>query len=693
MRRLDRVSQDWFLKTAWTVSRTLLAAGWLAVATACPAASLASAGTSVARATLALLETTDLHTHVLGFDYFRLADDPSAGLDRTATLIHQARAEFPNTLLVDAGDTIEGTALADYQAQVQAPGCRTPIAIVKAMNLLRYDAATVGNHEFNYGLNWLARSTGSPFGFGMDLHDADSQKSGQRCAGPNFPLVLANVVGKQSGRPLFAPFVILNRTVQAIDSQGQAVQRPLKIGLIGFTPPQIMVWDKRWLDGKLSTTDTLAAAKKYIPQMRKAGADLIVVVSHGGLDATAYKPGMESANYHLLKEIPGIDALLMGHSHQVFPDANSTAPGFNAPGVDKVAGTVHGVPAVMAGFWGKYLGVIQLALTHDGRHWRVDTAATQVQARPTMTGAGQYVPADAVIAKLIAKEHQQAKDHVQTAIGRSDFAMSSYFADLGDVSALQVVNMAQADFVTRYVQKNLPELADLPVLSMTAAFKSGFAGPADYTDIAPGRLAIHHAADLYPYPNTAQAVELSGDGVKRWLESAARRFNQIDPQLSSPQELISRFPGYNFDMLTSPDVSYEIDVSQPVGKRIHRLNFKGKPMQPGMRFIVATNNYRASGGGGFPALESATTVMASMKNNRDVVIDYVTASQTLSRQVHGAARSWRFTPIDTAGQVVFHAPAGKSAVAIAAGLSHVHEIQPDDGTGRGMALYQVLLAQ
>jgi 2',3'-cyclic-nucleotide 2'-phosphodiesterase/3'-nucleotidase len=454
-----------------------------------------------------------------------------------------------------------------------------------------------------------------------------------------------------------------------------------------------MVWDKRWLDGKLATLDTLAAAQKYIPQMRKAGADLIVVVSHGGLDASAYQTGMENANYHLLRDVPGIDALLMGHSHQVFPDANSKAPGFNAAGVDKVAGTVHGVPAVMAGFWGKHLGVIQLTLQHDGKRWQVDSSATRVEARSTTNKEGQFVQADSTIAKLIATENQQAKDYVRTAIGSSDFAMSSYFADLGDVSAVQTVNMAQADFVARYVKNNLPALAELPVLSMAAAFKNGFAGTADYTDIAAGSMAINHAADLYPYANTIHAVQISGDGLKAWLETSAKRFNQIDPQLSTPQELISRFPGYNFDILTSLDIHYEIDVSQPIGNRIRQLSFKGKPVDASMRFIVATNNYRASGGGGFPGLDGSNTVMASTENNRDVVVDFVKRSKRLTLQTHGSARSWNFTSIKTNGLVVFHAPPGKGDIATAAGLNPVEEIQADDGSGRGMALYQVQLAR
>ncbi|MGD4318269.1 5'-nucleotidase C-terminal domain-containing protein, partial [Xanthomonas citri pv. citri] len=98
---------------------------------------------------------------------------------------------------------------------------------------------------------------------------------------------------------------------------------------------------------------------------------------------------------------------------------------------------------------------------------------------------------------------------------------------------------------------------------MSAPFKSGFAGGSDYTDVAQGNIAINNAADLYLYPNTVFAVKIQGSDIKKWLENSAKRFNQINPSLTTPQALISTFPGYNFDMFTAADVQYEIDVTKP----------------------------------------------------------------------------------------------------------------------------------
>lgn len=287
----------------------------------------APAGT---KATLAVLETTDLHTNVLSYDYFKLAADKSLGFERVATLIAQARAQYPNTLLLDNGDTIQGTALADYQALVKPVSCGETLAIYKVMNAAKFDGGGIGNHEFNYGLPYLSQVTGNAFAVD-GLPDPARQK---KCAGPDFPQVLANVISAKTNAPLFTPYTILTKNVTATTPDGRTVTAPVKVGIIGFTPPAIMNWDKRWLDGKVYTTGLKEAAEKYIPEMRAKGADLVVAISHGGLDNSPYSPTMENGSWWL-STVPGIDAMLIGHSHQVFPDATSTVAQFNLPGVER----------------------------------------------------------------------------------------------------------------------------------------------------------------------------------------------------------------------------------------------------------------------------------------------------------------------------------------------------------------------
>jgi 2',3'-cyclic-nucleotide 2'-phosphodiesterase/3'-nucleotidase len=663
-----------------SVACLLLAAG----AHAAHAANPPAAGT---RATVALLETTDVHSNVLGYDYFRLAPEPSLGLERTAALIAQARLQYPNNVLIDNGDTIQGTALADYQALVKPLACDKTLAVYKAMNLLGFDGGGIGNHEFNYGLGYLSQVTGNQF----KVAGVDPAKA--RCAGPNFPQVLSNVYSLKTRQPLFAPWRIIDKQITATGADSMPVTITLKVGIIGFTPPTIMAWDKRWLEGKVYTEGLRESAAKFIPEMKAAGADIVVAISHGGLDDSAYSPTMENGNWHLA-QVPGIDAMLIGHSHQVFPNAASTVPQFNLPGVDKARGLVHGVPTVMANMWGKHLGVIGLHLAHDGAKWVVDKSQTTVEARSAQLEDKRFIAPDPAIAPLVAAEHEATIAYVKTPVGTSEFRMSSYFADVGDVSAIAVVNLAQADYVARYVRASLPRYAKLPILSMSAPFKSGNAGVSDFTDVPAGSLALNNAADLYLYPNALYAVRIDGAGLRAWLERSANRFNTIDPSNAGPQELINpAHPTYNFDEMTSKDVYYEIDLTKPAGSRIVKLQYRGKPVAPGSEFLVATNSYRASGGGGFPGLDGSKTVLASPDTNRDVLIAYIKKARTLTRAAHGQQRSWRFAPVVTAGPVVFHSARGKLELAREAGLHNVSVLQDDDGQGKGLSLYQIDLSK
>jgi 2',3'-cyclic-nucleotide 2'-phosphodiesterase/3'-nucleotidase len=677
-------------KSRLTTASTIGAAALLGVLSACGSSndSPAPAVAEGTQATLAMLETTDIHTNVLSYDYFKLAEDKSIGLERTATLIVAARKEFPNTMLLDDGDTIQGTALADYEAQVSPVDCKTTLSVYKVMNALNYDAGTIGNHEFNYGLPFLGQVTGSK----LDVPNMPPVAQQQTCAGPGFPLVLANVLGAKSSQPIFKPYTIVTRNLSATTADGKTVTAPVKVGVIGFTPPAIMAWDKRYLDGNVFTQGLKETAEKYVPQMRAEGAQIVVALSHGGLDASAYSPSMENGSYYL-STVPGIDVLMIGHSHQIFPDATSTVAQFNLPGVDKVKGTVNGVPTVMANFWGKHLGVVALSLSFKNGTWVIDKNATKVEARAIQNADKTYVAADPTISAAIAAEHQATINYVKTPVGTTDFRMTTYFADVGDASAIEIVNQAQAQYVTDYVAANLPQYAGIPVLSVSAPFKSGFGGGGDFTDVAAGNVAINNAADLYLYPNTVYAVKVTGADLKAWLETAAQRFNRIDPANTAAQALVSNYPGYNFDMITSKDFSYQIDVTQPVGSRIQSLSYKGIVVASDQAFIVATNNYRASGGGNFPGLDGSKTIYASPDANRDVLISYIKKIKSITNVANGLDRSWRFAKVTTQGPVTFKSAPNLVALAQAQGITNLAQLQADDGTGKNLAVYSIDLSK
>jgi 2',3'-cyclic-nucleotide 2'-phosphodiesterase/3'-nucleotidase len=639
-----------------------------------------------ARANVAILETTDIHANVLGYDYYKLKADPTLGYERTATLIRRARAEFPNTFLFDSGDTIQGSVLADYQALAKPLACEQELAIYRAMDSLGYDGGTAGNHEFNYGLGFLSQVTGTP------MH-VDGGRT-DRCAGPHFPLVLANVDSTRDGAPIFQPWTVVTKTIEAYTSDGSKLRVPLKIGIIGFTPPPIMQWDKQNLAGKVSVSGVVEAAKKYLPQLEAQQPDLIVAILHGGLDTSPYTAQMENGGWYLAG-VPGIDVLLLGHSHTEFPGPHYA--GMKA--VDAKRGFVRGVPAVMGGFFGKDLGVIQLVLDRRHGRWVIDhdqshsevrpICAVPVEAGQLKSQKNQCVPADPTIAPLVQKAHEAAIAYVNTPVGNSTLRMSSYFADVGNMTALAPVNAAQADYVGAELLRLHPELRDVPVLSAAAAFRTGFGGPDDYTDVAPGPLTLRSAADLYFYPNTLAAVKIDGAGLKAWLEKSAERFNRIDPTKAGEQALINdHFAGFNYDQIQG-GIHYVIDVSQSVGQRITSLAYQGKPVTPTQPFIVATNNYRASGGGSFPGLDGSTIVLAAPDGTREILAKWLQHHQRIDAK-DLEPTSWKFAPLKTHGPVVFTGSSGKQAVASQAGLRGIRQLRDH---GDGTATYTIDLSR
>ena len=293
----------------------------------------------------------------------------------------------------------------------------------------------------------------------------------------------ANVVSAQSKQPIFKPWVVLNKTFKATDAGGKAVDVTLKVGVIGFAPPPILQWDKANLEGHVEVTGWKETAARYVPEMKAAGADLIVALAHGGIDLkTPYSASMENGAAYLT-QVPGIDALITGHQHLLFPDTNPKSQFAGQPGIDLAKGLINGVPAVQAGQWGNNLGQIKLRLAYD-KGWSVQKDATQVQRISTRLTAqsgntpATYVAPDAATQQLVQVEHAATIAYVKTPIGAAQFDMSTYYAMAGDVSALQIVNMAQIDYLKDYIARNNPSYAALPILSAAAPFWAGAMVPA-----------------------------------------------------------------------------------------------------------------------------------------------------------------------------------------------------------------------
>lgn len=643
--------------------------------------------------TLALMETTDIHANVMSYNYYSLAEDTSLGLERTATLVAAARAETPNNVLLDDGDTIQGTLLGDLQAVTKPIPCAETMAVHKAMNAMKYDGGGFGNHEFNYGLPLLSQITNTDFGI------PGVAKPGGTCGAPAFPLTLTNVTGVASGKPIVQPYAVLPRTFSATAPDGSKFDVKMNIGLLSFVPPQILEWDQKNLAGKVAVTGVQEAAKQYVPELRAKGADLVVALSHGGLDPSPYSPKMENGSYHLTTT--GIDALMIGHSHLIFPkgkepgaaalDASFAAFPAGAK-IDAVNGFVNGVPTVMAQSWGRRLGIIKMTLAYTGGKWVVQPAKTTVESRGFKYADGTtIVKADPAIAPLVAAEHAATIAYARQPLGvATDFEMSAYFALAGDVSAIQLVNQAQLDYVKKFIATStdatLASYKNIPVISCSAPFKAGRNGPSDFTDVAPGAsaaapigLQVRNPGDLYLYSNNnLQAVKIKGSDLKAWLETAAKQFGQIDPAKTAEQDLVPSYGTiYNYDVFYAENnaLTYQIDVTKPAGARIVNLAYLGKPVADGDDFIVATNDYRAGGGGAVPGIDGSKTIIKSPDANQTVVSNYLAALGASSGKVtladNGSARSWSFVKTATAGPVILRSAPGHLALAKSSGITAV----------------------
>lgn len=628
---------------------------------AAAAASLAAApalGETGTVMKLRLLETSDLHTFDEDYDYFRDQPDESVGLTKAATLIKAARAEAKNTLLFDNGDIIQGNPLADYVAQPGNFPADHVHPTLRAMNTLGYDAATIGNHEFNYGLDFFNAAL----------------------AGAKFPFCCANFL-HPDGSPYLPPYLVLDRVFTAEDGSAQK----LRIGVIGFVTPQIMEWDKAHLAGRVTTMDIVDAARLHVKNLRPQ-VDLLVALSHSGISTAPRQGGEENASYYL-SAIPEIDVIFTGHSHRVFP-----GPDYDGiDGIDAVQGKLGNTPAVMPGFWGSDIGVIDLTLVNNNGAWAIMdfTATTRAIAERNGREVTSLVANDAGVDAAVAPEHAKTLAWIREPIGHLAQPVNSYLALLGPDASLALVNAAQL----WYAAPLLPDDARTrPLLAAAAPFKEGYQSPEDYVDLAAGTIAIKNVADLYMYANTVVVVRVNGTELRDWLEHAAEVFNRIDPDNPAPQPLFNpHVPSYVFDVIAG--VTYEIDITQPArfgahGKkhegahRILNLACQGVPVTPEQEFIVVTNNYRADSGGIIH--DPAAILLRAPDQTRDVIVRYILAHKTIAV---ANPRIWSFAPIGAPVTVTF-----ESAPAAARTLLGDPAITLEGDAGDGFSNYAMQLS-
>ena len=602
--------------------------------------------------------------HLLPWDYFADLPRPDVGLARTADLITSARAGAPNTLLLDNGDILQGTPMGDLMAQ-NGLEQGDPHPMIQAMNSLGYDAATLGNHEFNYGLDFL-----------MGVLKAAA-----------FPLTSANVALREGAmarddRTLLAPYLLLDREMADVSG---ATHR-LRVGVIGMLPPQIMVWDRDHLEGRITTRDMVEATAAFLPEMREAGADIVIALCHSGIGAAGASAGMENAAL-ALAALPGVDAVVAGHSHLVFP---STAFA-GRTGVDVDQGTLAGKPATMPGAFGSHLGMIDLVLEPDARGWRV--AEGSGRAVPVGKSGGSPSAASRAVTQAARDAHAATLRQVRLPVGYSAMPLTTHFAMVAPVQAARVIAAAKRWHVAERLRDS--PLARLPILSTAAPFKAGGrGGPGHYTEVPEGPIAMRHVADLYPFPNTICALRVSGEDIAGWLERSAGAFLRITPGKTDQPLLDPEFPTSSFDTIFG--LTYGIDLSQPArfdahgtevdpgARRIVDLRHDGRPVAPDDWFIVATNSYRAGGGSRFPGASPDRIVWSDGRRNVDVLRDYITTRGGLRPDTTPV---WRFHPLPGTSALFDTSPRARLASVDPSGL----EIEPAGRGQDGFARFRIRL--
>ena len=542
---------------------------------------------------LTVMGTTDLHGNVFNWDYFKNAEyDDSAhndiGLAKVSSLVNALRATRgdDNTLLIDAGDTIQGTPLAYYYAKINPISRKVIHPMAAAMNAMEYDAAALGNHEFNYGIPLLRT-------YERQL---------------DFPLLGANALDARTKRPAFEPYTIkLVRPPKG---------RPFKVGILGLTNPGIAIWDKANVEGKMTFPGLVEQAQRYVPELRRRVDVLIVAAHSGAVTSSSYGdalPWPENAASLVAQQVPGIDAILVGHAHVEIAE-------------QKVINTQTGKTVILTEplRWGMRLSVIDVDLVLGRKGWTVTNVASQVLNANT-------VAEDPAIADLVRADHQAVLTYVGSVIGSAKAPMSAKTARYEDTAAIDFINYVQSDAVTKALAGT--SYASLPVLSIAAPFNRE-------ASIPQGDVTVRDVAGLYIFDNTLQAVVMTGAQVKEYLEFSANYFKAVTGVGPFPADSVTNAvtplapggtPDYNYDIMggfTAP-LTYAIDLGKPSGSRITDLSYAGAPIDPAASFVIAINNYRASGGGNFPSTAGNPAIYNAQMEIRQLIIDWVTTNGTI----------------------------------------------------------------
>jgi 2',3'-cyclic-nucleotide 2'-phosphodiesterase / 3'-nucleotidase / 5'-nucleotidase len=551
-----------------------------------------ASGVAADTVSVVLLGTTDVHGRLYNHDYYTGAPTDH-GLALLKPVIDSVRAVHPGrTFLFDSGDLLQGNPLGLVYARQYADA---PNPIIRAMNLLGYDASAIGNHEYNYGLEHLAHA----------IEQA------------NFPFVTANTFRHGTAEHAYQPYALLPVPTPYGDT--------LVIGVTGNTPPGVHVWDRENVTGVLEFREIVSSVRAVVAEMRSRGADLVVVLSHGGLQGTSYDTvttglAPENAAAELARQEPGIDVIFMGHTHRELADT-----------------TINGVLLTQAGHWARSLAAATVTAQRgaDGR-WRAMRKHGRI-LRP------DPLRPDRSFLDSLRWEHERTVAWVNARIGTASEAMPAREARVRDTPVIDFINEVQRRTAG----------ADL---SSTAAFQIEAGLPR-------GDITIAHIAALYPYDNTLKAIRINGAQLRAYLEKSAEYYAGW-PAAQGGAVTNFAVPGYNFDIVSGAD--YTLDISRPVGQRVTALTYQGRVVRDDDSFTFALNNYRQSGGGGYNMIAGAEVVYDRGEDVRELLIEEVRRRGTI-RPDEYYRENWRLLPAAAADAALREQTAREARAAVPVG--------------------------
>jgi len=520
------------------------------------------------RVQITILGTTDLHGNIEPVDYYTNKPD-NRGLAKIATLIKRVRKEQPNVVLVDSGDTIQGTPLESFHGRKNN---KPPDPMMLVMNSLSYDAMTVGNHEYNFGLKVLEKARSEA----------------------KFPWLSANTYDKARQQPHYKPYIV--KEVGGV-----------KIGILGLTTPGVPNWDNPPNYAGLEFHEPVSEARKWVPILRdQEKVDVVVIAMHMGLGEDLrtgeVSPGQvphENEAISIAKEVPGVDVIFMGHTHRDVPSLY-----------------INGVLLTQANRWGSHLARADLYLQRAGSGWRMYAKSARTIA------VDDRVEPDPDVVKLAEPYDQETQGWLSRVIGQSPEELTAREARFRDTAILDLIQKVQLE-------------AGKADVSMVASFNTE-------ARIAKGPVSVRDIAGLYVYENTLAVLEVTGQKLKDALEHSAKYFKPYEPGKPLGDLVDEKIPAYNFDI--AEGVSYELDISKPIGQRIQNLRFHGQPLSMTRKLRLATNNYRVNGGGGYDMYKNAPVVYRSSEEIRELIIDWVERNKTIPSTPNN---NWRIVPWQT----------------------------------------------